>query len=319
MDLSLFLDISKTLFGALGILGNGLVCVVIAKVPAMRTQTNAIIFNQAIIDFISCVLVIMKSYLGTPGSDNEFLFTIHCHLLFSGAFIWIFFVASTLNLVLLTLERYVAIMYPFKYVVYFGKRQVAVMLVAVWMIATGFELRLVSHVQVINGDCGYPNKTRTVFITDGTITFLFEYLIPLIIMTSCYVHIAGHLKKTASNVHPGQPNNQDVNSMSGSLIRARRNTLKTLFIVFVTYIICWTPNQTIYLIYHFGMPLDFQGVLYVSTEFLVQLNTCVNPVIYAFKYKQFQKGVRSLLKPCCPRLAVRSGENTVSSIATNVA
>ena len=312
-----FIDIIKAVIGVFGVLGNGLVCVVIAKVPAMRTLTNAIIFNQAALDFLASLLIILRTFKGEPNEDSSLLLkTIRCFLWDPPLLVFILFVGSTFNLVLLTLERYIAIMYPFKYMVYFGKTQVALMMVAVWVIAIGSEGRFVILHDMIDGHCAFTNISSAAFIAHGTVTLIIEYLIPLIIMSFCYIHIAGHLKKTAASVIPGPSTSQNENSMSGSLIRARRNTLKTLFIVFVTYVICWTPNQIFFFLYHLGLPLNLDGLFNISTEILVQLNCCSNPVIYAFKYKQFKKGVRVLLKPCCPRLAVRSDENTVSSIAT---
>ena len=59
MDAAAYLHVLKIITGTLGFLGNGIVCVVIAKVPAMRT--HAIIFNQAVIDFLASVFMICMS------------------------------------------------------------------------------------------------------------------------------------------------------------------------------------------------------------------------------------------------------------------
>ena len=317
MDAASYLEIFEAIVGTLGILGNGIVCVVIARVPAMRTLTNAIIFNQAVIDFLASVFMILRRHARPPLNPNEVLAFIQCFLWEAPIFPWTFFVASTFNLVLLTLERYVAIMYPFKYLTYFGKTQMTFMLVCVWVLATGYEFHQVIYRELKNGSCERSILSEAAYLADGITTFLFQYLIPLIFMTLCYIHIAVYLKKKASSVQPGQSTiQQGENSISGSLVRARRNTLKTLFIVFVTYTICWSPNQIAFFMYNFGLQLNFQGAFYIISVVLVVLNSCVNPIIYAFKYKQFQRGVRVLLKPCFPKLAVRPDDEMVSTITS---
>ena len=82
--------------------------------------------------------------------------------------------------------------------------------------------------------------------------------------------------------------------MAESLLRARRNTFKTFLIVFVTFLICWTPNQIIYFSFNLGMPLQFTEWYYLLSVAMVASNSCVNPVIYALKYRQFRKGLRGM-------------------------
>ncbi|XP_038069721.1 QRFP-like peptide receptor [Patiria miniata] len=321
MDAATITLILKIIIGVVGIFGNTVVCVVIAKVPAMRTLTNAFIFNQAVIDFLGSLFMILQNNLQIPPavSSNSAVAFLQCFVWRSAIILWIFFVASTLNLVVLTTERYVAIVYPFKYLTYFDRKRATAMLVTVWVLAFVYKSNNVFLYEIQDRTCIFANLSRAASVAIGTITFLIEYLIPLIYMTFCYVHIILQLKSASSTVHPEPSTSQQgQNSMSGSLLRARRNTLKTLFIVFVTYTICWTPNQIAFFMFNFGLPLNFQGAFYYISVILVQLNTCVNPIIYALKYKQFQNGLRVLLKPCFPNLARRHDQESVPTISPRV-
>lgn len=77
--------------------------------------------------------------------------------------------------------------------------------------------------------------------------------------------------------------------------RVRSNVIKTLFLVAFVYIICWTPNQVIFLLYNLSLyDLDFNGAVYVSGVSLAFCNMWINPFIYTFKYRKFQKGVRTV-------------------------
>ncbi|XP_038059508.1 neuromedin-U receptor 2-like [Patiria miniata] len=313
MDTATVLQILKTITGILGIAGNGLVCVVIAKVPAMRTLTNTFIFNQALVDFLASLSMILQSNIHISSlSPNRVIAFLQCNVWETSLILWTFFTASTFNLVLLTSERYFAIVYPFRYLAYFSIRRATAMIVVVWLLAIGYKFHIVVYHQIEKGECVPATLSKTALRVDGTITFLIEYLLPLIFMASCYIHIILQLKKASSIVHAEPSTSQQGdNSMSGSLLRARRNTLKTLFIVFLTYTICWSPSQIAFFMYNFGLDLNLQGAFFIIFVVLAQLNSCVNPVIYAFKYKQFQRGARALLKSCFPSLTEPRNEDNV--------
>ncbi|XP_038050923.1 neuromedin-U receptor 2-like [Patiria miniata] len=319
MDVQSTLRLLQTVIGSVGIFGNFVVCIVIAKVPAMRTLTNAFIFNQAVIDFLGSLLMVLDSNIAIPAvlHRNALIAGIQCFIWDSSVILWVIYVASTLNLVMLTSERYLAIVYPFKYLTYFRKTRATAMLVAVWVSAIGYKGTNVIYRQIVDRACVIASLSTAASLAWGIVTFLVEYLIPLIFMTFCYVHIILQLKKASSTVHAEPSTSQQGdNSMSGSLLRARRNTLKTLFIVFATYTICWLPNQVAFFMFNFGFPLNFNGAFYLISVALVQLNCCINPIIYSFKYKQFQTGVRVLLKPCCPKLAhTREGESVAVTLS----
>ncbi|KAJ8033316.1 Cholecystokinin receptor [Holothuria leucospilota] len=77
--------------------------------------------------------------------------------------------------------------------------------------------------------------------------------------------------------------------------RVRSNVIKTLFLVAFVYIICWTPNQVIFLLYNLSLyDLDFNGAVYISGVSLAFCNMWINPFIYTFKYRKFQKGLRKV-------------------------
>ncbi|XP_022099166.1 allatostatin-A receptor-like [Acanthaster planci] len=302
--------------GSAGVLGNSVVCAVIGRVPAMRTVTNAFIFNQALADFLGSLFMILYTEVKAPAvlHSNTVVATAQCYIWHSKVILWVLYTTSTLNLVALTLERYVAIVFPFKYVTYFGRKQATVLLSAVWLLAVGYKVTNSLYYQIVDRACVYAHLTAVASMVWGVVAFLVEYLMPLIFMTACYVHIAVKLKKASMLVHTRPASAQRGECVSGSLLRARRNTLKTLFTVFVTYAICWSPNQIAFLMFNFGFLPEMSGTFYFFSVALVQLNCCINPIIYAFKYKQFQTGVRVVLKPCCQRLTP-SHKNELPTVA----
>jgi hypothetical protein len=91
-------------------------------------------------------------------------------------------------------------------------------------------------------------------------------------------------------VKPGQ-----ANTAPAAYVMAKRNVLKTLFTVFGCFVLCFTCNEIIFLLYHLGMELDFSGALYHFSVIAAFANCCINPIIYAVNYNEFKNGFNLFL------------------------
>ena len=94
---------------------------------------------------------------------------------------------------------------------------------------------------------------------------------------------------------------------------ARRNTIKTLLIVGLCFIICWSQNEFFFLIYNFGYPLDFNSTYYHFTVLMVFLNCTVNPFIYLYKYKDYRIALRKFLR--CKREEKKGSQRQYSFLS----
>ena len=98
-----------------------------------------------------------------------------------------------------------------------------------------------------NGKC----KSKAVAHPEvyGIAVFIVTYLLPVIIMLVVYIHIMVVLKNGASRIGPAPAvavaprGGGAVDNQRESLMRARRNTFKTIVIVFITFTISWMPSQ----------------------------------------------------------------------------
>jgi len=83
---------------------------------------------------------------------------------------------------------------------------------------------------------------------------------------------------------------------SSSVNAAGRNAVVTSLMVCCGYIICWTPNG----IYTFMMVINYittiHSLFYNIIATMAFMNSCINPFIYAAKYRDFQAGVRRMLR-----------------------
>jgi len=92
-----------------------------------------------------------------------------------------------------------------------------------------------------------------------------------------------------------------VNPAGNSAVsKAGRNALVTWLIVCCVFFACWTPNLILFFGNYVGYPLDFGSWWYHLSVVLVFTNSCVNPFIYAAKYRKFQEGMRRLMSKIRP-------------------
>ena len=289
MEPVLFLRVAKTIIGLFGILGNGVVCLVIFRIEAMHTVTNALIFNQAAIDFVSCLFMLCNSNIPDSSSIPDGLAgTLYCQLWNAPVLTFALLVASTFSLIVLTLERYIAIIYPFKYIKICNRRGCIVLIAGVWITAFGYKLIDMARYGMKDGQCFTKSVSWKKGI--GIIQFFIEYFLPLVVMLFAYLHIIiilrrsehlarvntirvlakapGSSQRTESGIGPACnniENNQQLETLDEGLRRAQRNTFKTLLTVYIAFLVCWTPNQFIFLFWNLGLPADNSSAVYRLT------------------------------------------------------
>lgn len=76
--------------------------------------------------------------------------------------------------------------------------------------------------------------------------------------------------------------------------KAKRNLFKTMAAVSISFVICWSPNQLLFVLSSFGVQ-NLYGYVYDFTVLLILLQCFINPFIYAAKYKDFKTSIRLLI------------------------
>ena len=124
---------------------------------------------------------------------------------------------------------------------------------------------------------------------------LIQFFIPLFILVICYGKIVWVLTRRI-NTDLIENNSTDKHKTDTGIEKfqlARRNTIKTLLIVGLCFIICWSQNQVRYLLYNCGYDLNFTGTYQQLTVLMVFLNCTVNPFIYLIKYRDYQEALKT--------------------------
>ena len=176
--------------------------------------------------------------------------------------------------------------------------------------------------QIINGRCMiyylWPSEdVKTAF---GILLMVIEFFIPFVILIYCYGSIVWMLSRriytdmTDINAHQSKTrgintkineNQKDKNHNRGQQLAdlhkhkfqiARRNTIRTLLIVGLCFIICWIQNKILYLMYNCGYDLDWNSTYYHVTVLMVFINSTINPFIYLIMYRDYQVAIQILFQ-----------------------
>jgi len=287
--------ISYIVFGCVGVVGNCFACAIIIGHRPLRTRlANYYVISQCALDLIVSLLLLtnMTTFTNYKISLNAGGM-IDCYLWKSRVLLLGFMTSSLFNVVALTIERYFEVIHPIKHKIYFSRSIVIVSISASWVMGVVFKMCHIYPGLLVttNGFCraggrNTPFRSSIVSVSN----FLGEYFIDICIIAFCYMQMGKKL------LHSVAPRSTSTAAESASS-RARKNILKTLLIVVICLALSGLVKQVLALINGVGIyALDVGGALYKVSVSLQFSNCCVNPFIYMFQYKEFQRGVKALLR-----------------------
>ena len=319
----LVLVVASFVIGFLGVIGNGIVILVCVRYP-LRGVTNVLICNQSLIDLFSSIVFVLRYGifadvpLPSKSGSSEFV----CKFWISEYPLWALGVSSTANLIYLTLERYVAVFYPIAYRNKFTPLIAKLIALLPWIIGMLHELPWAMSHEVGEDSCSHQWWSDEIGFAIGVVVPINHYVLPLLIMGFVYTQILIKLRsgRPVATSKDGKGNKETLTS------RTSRNVVKTMFVVSLTYLICWGPNEVLYFYNNMGGYVDWNGVLYYYTVVSALCNMCVNPFIYAFHYQDFRTKLGKIMIwfcsnwcLCCSCLGnVVNNQHSVSNISSRV-
>ncbi|KAJ0070155.1 hypothetical protein NL108_002478 [Boleophthalmus pectinirostris] len=260
---------------------NLLVIISIAHYKQLHTPTNFLILSLAASDF--CVGLLMFF---------QILFVDGCWLLGDAVCIvyqlvsYIVTSASLGTIVLISVERYIAICQPLHYHTKVTDNRVRFCVCLSWFCSTLYNVIVlkdsVTQMGSFNSCYGECGAAINYFV--GIIDILVSFLIPVTAISVLYIRvfIAVLTQVRAMRSHiTGAKSHRAVLANKSELKAAR-----TLGIIIVMFIICLCP----YYILIIGQDTLFSTIIY-----LIYFNSCLNPVIYTFCYPWFRKCLKYIV------------------------
>ncbi|XP_009683943.2 neuromedin-U receptor 2 [Struthio camelus] len=292
-----------------GVVGNFLVCLVIIKHRNMKTPTNYYLFSLAVSDLL-VLLFGMPLEIYEMWSNYPFLFgPVGCY--FKTVLFETVCFASILSVTTVSVERYVAILHPFRAKLESTRKRALRTIIVLWVLSVLFALPNTSTHGIMwqyfpNGTLVPGSATCTVirpmwiYNCIVQITSLLFYVLPMGVMSVLYYLMGLRLKGDKS---------LEVEEMAVNVQRpSRKSVTKMLFVLVMIFAVCWAPFHIDRLFFSFVVewtePLaNIFNLIHVVSGVFFYLSSAVNPIIYNLLSQRFRMAFLSVISPQCKQWA----------------
>lgn len=293
------------------ILGNSLVCITIYADRRLRSPTNWFIASLAVSDLSYALSVLPFRIVSTVLKIQERWV---CQ-------VWIWMdmccvAASLANLAVISVDRHLKITKPFDYHRKMTKWRSFVAIGGVWLYAATLStLSIIAWpgapgvVLSPRGLCSNSNKTFY------TVAIIVAFLCPLIVLVVCYTMIlrTAWIQFSKMQLLEGAYKSSKEDKRKQKSVRRDFKATKTLAIVMMTFTVCWMPFFIVFTIRQYDPfflrsisdPKLQMFIFNMITFVLPNLNSTLNPFIYAYFNIEYRRAFKKLIVSVCDKEARR--------------
>ena len=290
--------VAYSLILVVSLVGNSLIVLIVYKTPTLRKPINMLIANMAMSDLLYPIFLfpvrLAELNVGLwliGGTLGQAL----CKIL---PFLTeISMVVSIQSLVLITVDRYAAVVVPLRSPL-ISRKVCRCLIVGTWILAVPFCWPYLFNFNLEGKKC--MNQWEAIFGEKSSFgiyllsaSILFFY-IPFVVLVILYSIILIKLKKQA---HPGEQSARAEEQRT----RRNRNVLKKAVAIVVVFFICWIPIS-IKLVTSYFVPkttLDCKFLVSLDVAlFMAYTNCAINPIICLTFSSNYRQALRRLVN-CC--------------------
>ena len=272
------------------VFGNLLTVIAILKFKHLQTKSNILIFSLSCSDVLCVIYWIILEVINVTLKPCRTDPNLYIWLHMTNA---IFFQVSIVHLVMIGIERYIAIFHGLYYHKLINKKSFSIIIVCCWIVPIVLDLAVtpwISNLNKENHSCSY-----------GVIWTRLNMYIYMALYVACFpfiVYLYFCIYKAAKS------QKQQINALQiGGPTEGRKVNLKaskTLSFLLAAYFISWTPYFINIIVKFFTPTMDISVyvILYHITFKIALMNSAVNFFIYAYNKKDLKRAYKQLFKGC---------------------
>ena len=289
-------------FHIFGFIGNILIIRIVHKTREMHTTTNYLLANLAASDSI---IILMSSFYSVCFFDPDFVASVNDDFAkFSCksciVVVHISVTSSALTLTLLAVERYHAILKPFRSNSRLHEESIKRAIFVIWClsIAIGFPGFFLEE-SIKKSSCIGSSG----FAIYSLIYSTFTAYIPTVVFLFCYGSLIKGLYFSGTIL--AENTNEDNSE--------KRKLIVTFILVTSGFLIGYGPIAVLDAV-HLGMEINDELFVELSDIFILlfDITLCLNPVLYAFRSSNFKEGFKRVLFSRCLRSSAQQNENQLA-------
>ncbi|XP_053595553.1 RYamide receptor [Microplitis demolitor] len=274
------------------LVGNALVCYVVWSSPRMKTVTNFFIVNLAFSDILMTFFCVPTSFVSTLILQYWPFGAEMCPSVnYSQA---VSVLVSAYTLIAISIDRYIAIMWPLK--PRMSKGQAKLSILAVWLVAltTSSPIAMVSclsqpdprYIVCNRYVCSeqWPTTQQQYYYSIALL--ILQYFVPFVVLIFTYMSIG-------IRVWGKRPPGEAENTRDQRMARSKRKMVKMMIIVVAVFTTCWLPYNALLLLLHNNEGVSsWSGLpfIWAALHWLAMSHSCYNPVIYCWMNARFRTG-----------------------------
>ncbi|CAH1960701.1 unnamed protein product [Acanthoscelides obtectus] len=288
---TIFAACCASIFCVLGVIGNLVTILALTRCPKLRIHaTTAFVLSLCISDLIFCLVnlpLTASRYINEAWTFGDALCQLFPVLFYGNVAV------SVLNMVAITLNRYVLISCYQYYSWLYSKISIWVQLIFIWGVAF---LLMLPPLLGIWGQLGLNPSTFscTILQKDGKspkkIIFLIGFALPCTVIIIAYSCIYYSVRKSRKKLKSHQP-------LPDKRITKRekddRRLTKLMAIIFICILLCFLPLMIVNV---FDDNDPKYPVLHILASVLTWASSVINPFIYAASNRQYRSAYSKLFR-----------------------
>ncbi|KAJ7987156.1 hypothetical protein DPEC_G00335830 [Dallia pectoralis] len=300
--------------GALGVGGNALVMCAFFSNKKLRTPPNYFIMNLAVSDFLMAITQSPIFFINCLYKEWVFGETGCKMYAFCGA---LFGITSMINLLAISIDRYVVITKPLQVLRWTSKRRTSWIILIVWLYSLAWSLAPLlgwsSYVpEGLMTSCTWDYVTSTPANRSYTLMLcVFVFFIPLGVIFYCYLCMFLAIRTASRDLERLGSQTRKSTLIQQQSIKTEWKLAKIAFVVIIVYVMSWSPYACVTLIAWAGYGSSLSPYSKAVPAVIAKASAIYNPFIYAIIHSKYRITLAEKV-PCLDCLAQPAKKDCIS-------